>query len=470
MFNLSTIMKKKLSFTTLWLASMLALISCNKQEHDDEEKRSPEDDPNIVILFADDLGYGDLGVYGHPTIETPHLDEMAREGMKFTQFYVAASVSTPSRGALLTGRYPVRTGIHSGVYFPDSEKGIPREEVTIAEALQEEGYATACYGKWHLGHKPQYLPTNHGFDDYFGIPYSNDMSPVYNTEWERAQSFPRTPLVDDTTVIERGVDQRQLTKRYTRHAVDFIRDHRDEPFFLYLPYTFPHVPLFASEAFQDTSKRGLYGDVVQEIDWSVGQVLAALKEAGLDENTLVFFTSDNGPWLSKKTEGGSAGLLRGGKGTCWEGGMREPAIAWWPGTIEAGRVTSAVANSMDLFTTSLVLAGTQPPRDRIIDGKDLTPLLKGQTDKIHDSFFYYRGDQLYAVRKGPWKAHFITVENRYLPDQKVVEHDPPLLFNLERDPSEKYNVAGQHPGVLEELREVAEKHKEKREIKPSVVN
>ena len=462
-------MNKPLSFTSLGLVSILALGSCDRQKQDPEPPRSPEEDPNIVILFADDLGYGDLGVYGHPTIKTPHLDEMAQQGMKFTQFYVAATVSTPSRGALLTGRYPVRTGIHSGVYFPDSEMGIPQEEVTVAEALGEAGYATACYGKWHLGHKPQYLPTNHGFDDYFGIPYSNDMSPVYNTEWERARSFPKTPLLEDTTVIESGVDQRELTKRYTSHAAQFIRDHQEEPFFLYLPYTFPHIPLFASKAFQDTSKRGLYGDVVQEIDWSVGKILQTLEDLGLEKNTLVFFTSDNGPWLSQKLEGGSAGLLRGGKGSCWEGGMREPAIAWWPGTIEAGQVTSAMATTMDLFTTSLMLGGTQPPQDRVIDGKDLTPLLKGQTNRIHDVFFYYRGDKLYAVRKGPWKAHFITVENRYLPNQEVIEHDPPLLFNIEEDPSAKYNVADKHPAILEELSSLAERHKGKMKIKPSVV-
>jgi len=265
------------------------------------------------------------------------------------------------------------------------------------------------------------------------------------------------------------VNQRLLTKRYTTHAVEFIRDHQEEPFFLYLPYTFPHIPLFASQAFQDTSKRGLYGDVVQEIDWSAGRILQTLEELGLEKNTLVFFTSDNGPWLSQKLEGGSAGLLRGGKGTCWEGGMREPAIAWWPGTIEAGQVTSAVTTSMDLFTTSLMLGGTQPPQDRLIDGKNLTPLLKGQTDRIHDVFFYYRRDKLYAVRKGPWKAHFITVENRYLPNQQVIKHEPPLLFNIEQDPSEQFNVADQHPEVLEELRSVAEKHRKETEIKPSVI-
>jgi arylsulfatase A-like enzyme len=461
-------MNKVTTYASVGMVSLLAASCLSQSKKEKDPIRPPEEKPNIVILFADDLGYGDLGVYGHPTIKTPHLDEMAEEGMKFTQFYVAATVSTPSRGALMTGRLPVRTGIHSGVYFPDTELGIPQEERTIAEALGEAGYATACYGKWHLGHKTKYLPTNHGFDEYFGIPYSNDMTPVYN-DWSRAQTFPKIPLIEDTTVIERGPDQGLLTKRYTEHAVDFIKDHQSESFFLYLPYTFPHIPLFASETFQDTSKRGLYGDVVQEIDWSVGKILKTIKKQGIAKNTFVFFTSDNGPWLSEDIEGGSAGLLRGGKGTCWEGGMREPAIAWWPGTIKKGQVTTALASSMDLFTTSLKLGEAQLPGDRKIDGKDLTPLLKGKDKKIRNTLFYYRGDELYAVRKGPWKAHFITVENRYEPNQKVTHHDTPLLFNVEEDPSEKYNIAGQHPDILKELKALAEEHQKELEIKPSII-
>ena len=461
-------MKHFTSYLTLGMATLFASCSSGDDEQKQNKPRTPEDKPNVVILFADDLGYGDLGTYGHPTIETPHLDNMAQEGMKFTQFYVAATVSTPSRGALLTGRLPVRSGVHSGVYFPDTEKGIPQKEVTIAEALKEEGYSAACYGKWHLGHKNKYLPTNNGFDDYFGIPYSNDMTPVHN-DWGRAQNFPKLPLVDDTTVVEQGVDQRTLTRRYTEHAVDFIQNHKKEPFFLYVPYTFPHVPLFASDKFRDTSKRGLYGDVVQEIDWSAGKIMQTIKNLGIEENTLVFFTSDNGPWLVKKTDGGSAGLLRGGKGTCWEGGMREPAIAWWPGTIEKGVTETSLATSMDLFTTALNLAGAELPQDRTIDGKNLEPLLKGKKEKVRDKMFYYRGSELYAVRKGPWKAHYITVKNRYTPDQKVTRHDPPLLFNIEKDPSEKYNVAEDNQDVLKMLDSVVAEHKSNLDVKQSVI-
>lgn len=456
------------SIATVSIASVLASGCHSEKQMEEKPVSSPEEKPNIIILFADDLGYGDLGIYGHPTIQTPHLDEMAQNGMKFTQFYVAATISTPSRGALLTGRLPVRTGIHTGVYFPDTELGIPQEEITMAEALKEAGYATACYGKWHLGHKTKYLPTQHGFDDYFGIPYSNDMTPVYN-DWERAQKFPKIPLIDDTTVVERSPEQGLLTKKYTEHAINYIKEHQNEPFFLYLPYTFPHIPLFASETFRDTSKRGLYGDVIQEIDWSVGEILQMIKKLGIKKNTFVFFTSDNGPWLSERLEGGSAGLLRGGKGTCWEGGMREPAIAWWPGTIEKSQVVTSLATSMDLFTTSLKLGNAKVPQDRVIDGKDLTPLLKGQKKQVRNVVYYYRGDELYAVRKGSWKAHYITVENRYLPNQKVTRHEPPLLFNVEEDPSEKYNVADEHPEILKELRKTVSKHRENLNIKPSII-
>ena len=276
--------------------------------------------PNFIIIFADDLGYGDLGCYGHPTIHTPNLDRMAGQGMRFTQFYSAASVCTPSRAALLTGRLPIRSGMCSDsrrVLFPDSAEGLPQEEVTLAEALKAQGYATACIGKWHLGHHPEYLPTRHGFDTYFGIPYSNDMRPC--------------PLMRNEEVLEEPAEQATLTARYTEEAIGFIKAHRDEPFFLYFPHTFPHVPLFASDRFKGTSKRGLYGDVVEELDWSVGQVLKALEECDLGDRTLVVFTSDNGPWLTQSERGGSAGLLREGKGSTWEGGMREPAIAWWPG-------------------------------------------------------------------------------------------------------------------------------------------
>ncbi len=417
------------------------------------------DRPNVVILFADDLGYGDLGVYGHPTIRTPNLDRMAAEGMKFTQFYVGASVCTPSRAALLTGRLPIRSGMVNDrfrVIFPPSEGGLPESEITLAEALKTKGYATACIGKWHLGHQPRFLPTNQGFDQYFGLPYSNDMSPAL-TPGSANRGDPPLPLLRGTEIIEEEPDQRTLTRRYTEEAIQFIRDNKDRPFFLYLPHTFPHVPLFASDAFEGKSPRGLYGDVVEELDWSTGQILATLRDLGLDENTFVFFTSDNGPWLTEKLEGGSAGLLKDGKGTTWEGGMRVPAIAWWPDTIAPGKVTDALATTMDLYATALALAGIALPDDRVVDGVDLTPLLRGESEQVRDVVFYYRGTRLFAVRKGPWKMHFIT-QSAYVRDEPV-PHDPPALYHLEHDPSERFNVAADHPDVIADIMQEVERHR-----------
>lgn len=431
--------------------------------------------PNLVIIFADDLGYGDLGVYGHPTIRTPHLDRMAAEGMKFTQFYTGASVCTPSRAALLTGRLPVRSGMASDtrrVLFPDSKLGLPAEEITIAEALKEQGYATAAFGKWHLGHLPPYLPTRNGFDTYFGIPYSNDMDRTVGGTWQEIFWEPRiaswnVPLMRDEDIVERPADQRTITKRYTEEAVQFIRAHRDEPFFVYLAHSMPHVPLFRSDAFADVSRRGRYGDVVEEIDWSVGQVLDALRAEGLAENTLVFFTSDNGPWLVFDTHGGSAGLLHGGKGMTWEGGMRVPGLAWWPGTIAPGSVNNTVTSTMDLFATALSMAGHALPDDRVIDGRDLLPVLTGaSTEPVRDVYFYYRGTTLYAARKGPWKAHFIT-QWAYVADSVRVEHDTPRLFHLDHDPSEQYDVAATHPDVIADIRAEVERHQASLDARPT---
>jgi arylsulfatase A len=425
--------------------------------------------PNIVIILADDLGYGDLGCYGHPTIRTPNLDRMAGEGMRFTDFYSAGEVCTPSRAALLTGRYAIRSGMCNDQYRVLrrlSAGGLPESEITIAQALKPRGYATAAIGKWHLGvwtNDPAFHPRKHGFDFYFGLPHSNDMNPTpkapkgaggrldQDPEWWAA------PLFRNEELIEQPADQTQLTRRYTEEAIKFIHGHKDGPFFLYLAHTFPHVPLFASKSFSGKSRRGLYGDVVEEIDWSVGQVLEALRRDKLDENTLVFFTSDNGPWLIQDRAGGSAGLLRDGKGSTWEGGMREPGIAWWPGKIKAGQTCHTLASTMDLFTTSLRLADAEIPGDRVIDGVDIRPLLFGTGDVARGAYFYYRGTRLFAARKGEFKAHYFTQRGYTQP--KPDPHDPPLLFDLGSDPGESFDVAKDHPEALAEIAQAVERHK-----------
>ena len=425
-----------------------------------------ESKPNVVVIYADDLGYGDLACFGHPTIKTPHLDQMAEEGMKFTQFYSAAPVCTPSRAALLTGRYPIRSGMCSDkrrVLFPNSGGGIPASEVTLAEAMKSAGYRTACVGKWHLGHLPQFLPTSNGFDSYFGIPYSNDMDRVADRKMGRKifldpkVKYWNVPLMRDTEIVEQPADQTTITKRYTEEAIKFIKQDQKQPFFLYLAHNMPHVPLFRSTDFADKSLRGLYGDVIEEIDWSVGQVLQTLRDEGLDQNTIVWFSSDNGPWLIFDAQGGSAGLLRDGKGSTWEGGMREPTLAWWPGHIPAGTVSQEQGSTLDIYTTSIKLAGGTVPTDRVVDGVDLIPVLTQSGPGPRDEMVYYRGTKLMAIRKGPWKAHFITKPAYGREPFKV--HDPPVLYHLEHDPSEKYDVAKDHPEVIKELKAAAEKHR-----------
>ncbi len=419
--------------------------------------------PNFIIVFCDDLGYGDLGCFGHPTIRTPNLDRMAAEGQKWTNFYAGASVCTPSRAALLTGRLPIRSGMCSNVrrvLFPDSAGGLPQSEVTIARALKPQGYATACVGKWHLGHLPQYLPTSHGFDSYFGIPYSNDMDRVAGEGrqafWDPKIEYWNVPLMRNEEIIERPTDQNTLIQRYNQEAVRFIEQKKDEPFFLYLAHNLPHVPLFCSDEFRGGSLRGLYGDVVEEIDAGVGRILDTLKKHNLEENTFVVFTSDNGPWLPFNEHGGSAGLLREGKGCTYEGGMREPTICWWPGRIKPGVVRDMGA-TMDLYTTIIKLAGAEAPSDRVVDGLDLTPALFGTGRSPRKTMFYYRGTELFAVRKGPYKAHFFT-QSGYRGD-KPVKHDPPVLYHLEHDPSEKYDIAKDHPDVIADILREVERHR-----------
>lgn len=419
--------------------------------------------PNVVIIFCDDLGYGDLACFGHPTIATPNLDRMAKEGQRWTNFYAAAPVCTPSRAAILTGRLPIRTGMCSStrrVLFPDSAGGLQPEEITIADALKTAGYATACIGKWHLGHLPQYLPTEQGFDSYFGIPYSNDMDRLADSPNGREAflhpkpGYFNVPLLRDKQEIERPADQYTITRRYTEEAVRFITAQREKPVFLYLAHNMPHMPLFASNDFQNTSLRGLYGDVIEEIDWSVGQVLDALRQSGKAENTLVAFTSDNGPWLIFDQQGGSAGLLREGKGSTWEGGMREPTVFWWPGTIRPG-VVRQIGSTLDMLPTCARLCGAKLPEKLVLDGYDISPALLGTGPSPRQEMFFYRDTEVFAVRKGPFKAHF-TTQAGY--GDKPLKHDPPALYHLEHDPSEKYDIAKDHPDVIAELTRLVEDH------------
>ena len=407
--------------------------------------------PNLVLLLADDLGYGDLSCYGHPTIMTPNLDRMAREGMKFTQFYSAAPLCTPSRAALMTGRLPIRSGL-TRVLFPWSDGGMSDSEITMAQMLKRASYASMCVGKWHLGHLPRYLPTRHGFDAYFGIPYSNDMSKATNPRAEWSGKTPPTPLIRGEKTIEQEPDQSQLTRRYTEAAVDFIRrrSRAGAPFFLYLPYTASHWPHSASDRFRGKSLNGLYGDVVEEMDWSVGEVMRALREQKIEENTLVLFTSDNG------AEGGSAGPFRDGKVTTWEGGLREPCLAWWPGKVPAAITTPAFGSTMDLFPTFAGLAGLELPKDRVFDGADLSPVLFRNDPGREPLFYYYADETLQAVRKGRWKLHLAVANRKTQPPRG--EGDPPLLFDVQQDISERRNVAGSRPEVVGELRRLADQH------------
>lgn len=425
--------------------------------------------PNLIVILADDLGYGDLSCYGHPTIRTPNLDRMAAEGMRFTDFYSVAEVCTPSRAALLTGRYPVRSGMAHDqfrVLRNRSTGHLPAEEITLPEALKSRGYATGMVGKWHLGVwsiDPAGHPRQHGFDSYFGLPHSNDMDPTAAAPKgapgrpDQDPAWWNAPLYRNEELAARPGDQTQLTRLYTEKAQRFIREHKREPFFLYFAHTFPHVPLFASGQFRGTSRRGLYGDVVEELDWSVGQILETLRRERLAKNTLVFFTSDNGPWLIMNQQGGSAGLLRDGKGSTWEGGMRVPGIAWGPGQIKPGVVNTNLMCMVDLFPTALKMAGASLPGDRIIDGLDMSAmLLKGAPSPRH-SMFYYRGAKLYAVRKDQWKLHLFTQKGYGQPKPDV--HEPPLLFNLNNDPGETFNVSTNHPAVVAELLREIEAHR-----------
>ena len=421
--------------------------------------------PNFVVIFADDQGYADTGLYGATEFETPHLDQMAREGIRFTNFYSPANACSPARAALMTGCYPVRVGIPNVLGPSIRSKGNPvglnPDEVTIAEVLKAAGYATACIGKWHLGDIPEFLPTNQGFDSFFGLPYSNDMWPKHPT----AKDYPDLPLLNGTDVVELNPDMDTLTTRYTEKAVEFIKTNKDHPFFLYLAHSMPHVPLGVSDKFRGKSKQGMYGDVIMEIDWSVGQILDTLKALGIDGNTMVIFTSDNGPWLSYGNHAGSARPLREGKGTTWDGGHREPCIVRWPGQIPAGQVSDTMIANFDFFPTIAARAGAVVPHDRIIDGVDIWPVLTGAAESPpHDYFYFYLRSEFQAVRKGPWKLHF-PHEYRSLKDQPgndgtpgpyIQKQTPLALYNLDEDISESTDVSAAHPDIVQELQAAGE--------------
>ena len=401
--------------------------------------------PNIIIVFADDLGYGDLSCFGHPTLITPHLDRMAGEGVRLTSFYAQPSC-TPSRAALLTGRQPMRSGMYR-VIFPEEDVSLPASELTLAEALKGQGYRTAAIGKWHLWHKQvEDYPISHGFDEYYGLLYSNDMIPP----WVPTEVPLR--LYRNASPVEHPVDQSTLSERYTEEAVKWIRGWKDSPFFIYLAHTMPHQPLSASEKFLRTSPRGLYGDVVTTIDRGVGRILETLQEEGIDEDTLVIFTSDNGPWLTLKQYGGSAGLLREGKGWTYEGGIRVPFIARWPGRLPAQLVKGGIASTMDIYSTCLRLTGAEIPSDRIVDGKDILPMLTGEGQSPHETFFYYSGTRLEAVREGKWK---LRIGRSSAGDGSISTE----LFDLEVDPSEKFDLADAFPERVESLNAFLENEK-----------
>jgi arylsulfatase A-like enzyme len=439
------------------VAALLSLAACAPPL-----QSAPGRPPNIVLVFADDLAWGDLGSNGATGYGTPNLDRLAREGARFTDFYVAQAVCSASRAALLTGCYPNRIGIQ-GALGPNSRHGIAAAETTIAEVLKSRGYATAIFGKWHLGHHPPFLPTRHGFDEYYGLPYSNDMWPNHPTN---GKDYPPLPLIEGETVVEHMPDQAKLTTEYAERAVRFIERHRDRPFFVYLPHAMTHVPLFVSEKFRGKTARGLFGDVMEEVDWSVGRILETLDRLGLAADTLVLFTSDNGPWLSYGDHAGSAGPLREGKGTAFDGGVRVPFVARWPRRIPAGTVCREPAMTIDLLPTFAGLAGAVPPA---VDGRDIGPLLRGEpgAKSPHEALFFYWGAELHAVRSGRWKLHFPHAY-RSLKEPGSGGRPGPYeqkqiglsLFDLEADPGESKDVAARHPEVVERLTRLAEAMRE----------
>ena len=438
-----------------------------------EQKSSENQQPNFVIVFIDDMGYGDIGTQGATGWTTPNLDRMAAEGMRFTNFYSAQPVCSASRAGLMTGCYPNRVGI-SGALFPYHEVGLNPQEITIAEMLKEKGYATAIYGKWHLGHQKEFLPLQHGFDEYVGVPYSNDMWPLSNTgeklpEGHGRLSYPDLPVMKDNDVLFTITDwkgQDTLTTLYTEKAVDFINRNADNPFFLYVPHTMAHIPLGVSDKFRGKSEQGFYGDVMMEIDWSVGQIEKALEDNGIAENTVFIFTTDNGPWLNFGNHAGSSGGLREGKTTSWEGGQRVPFIVKWPTKIPAGTINNELGCAIDILPSFAEIAGADLPELKI-DGTSLVELWKGETDKSprETILFYYGKNNLNGVRKGNWKLVLPHTWRSYHTKpgmdgnggpRVAMTVEEPELYNMMRDPGEEYNVIEYHPEKAAELMEVVE--------------
>lgn len=429
--------------------------------------------PNFVIIFIDDMGYADIGPFGADAYKTPNLDRLAKEGRVFTDFYVSQAVCSASRASLMTGCYNVRVGI-LGALGPQSRNGIAAREVTLGEIAKQRDYATACFGKWHLGHHPQFLPMQNGFDEYFGLPYSNDMWPHHPGVRhlpmpERLKKWPHLPLIDGNAVkiAEVGdAEQAQLTTWYTEHAVDFIDRNKSKPFLLYVPHSMVHVPLYVSEKFRGKSGAGLFGDVVMEVDWSVGQIVDALRRNGIDRDTCVIFTSDNGPWLSYGDHAGSAKPLREGKGTMFDGGCRVPCVMWWPGKIPAGTVCREPAMTIDILPTIAGLIGAKLP-DHKIDGLDIWPLISGQEGarSPHEALYFYWGASLEAVRSGNWKLHFPhkfrTLAGRPagsggIPADYQTGEIGLSLFDLENDPAETTDLAAKHPDTVRRLETLAD--------------
>lgn len=436
-----------------------------------ESEKPAAKTPNIVLFFIDDLGYGDLSVTGALGYKTPNLDKMAAEGTRFTNFMAAQAVCSASRAALLTGCYANRVGVY-GAFGPAQPLGLNPKEETIAEIVKAQGYATGIFGKWHLGSEEVFLPLQQGFDEYYGVPYSHDMWPLH--PWQERAKYPPLHWIDGNKhgkEIKNLEDASELTPTITEHAVSFIKRNKNKPFFLYVPHPLPHVPLAASAKFKGKSERGIFGDVLMELDWSVGEIMKELKAQGLDENTLVIFTSDNGPWLNYGDHAGSAGGFREGKGTSFEGGQREPCIMRWPGVVPAGRVSNTLLSTIDILPTIAKLTGAKLPKEKI-DGIEFTELLKGDdSKKPRENFlYYYRKNSLEAVRKDNWKLVFAHPGRTYegsLPGKNGQPGPAPEdhaiargLYNLARDPGERYDVQEQNPEIVAELEKIAESARE----------